>query len=177
MKSSKIFIYTDGSCKGNPGPGGWAALFIKEKETKPFIVLKGQDVSTTNNRMEMMAVLQALSFIHQKNLQNNSFTLFSDSNLIVQTLLQGWKRKANLDLWIQIDELRKGLTIRYVWVKGHASNKWNIECDKIAQKEAQLASKLGPQKNPAPKTDAQKIVNQQEPKKSERAHPDQQTLF
>ncbi len=134
--NKKIEIYTDGSCKGNPGPGGWAAILLEEGAKKPFKILKGREQSTTNNRMEMMAVIEALHFLQQQHLQNHDITLYSDSNLVIQTLLQGWKKKANRDLWEELDGLNEEFDINYSWIKGHAKNKWNNECDKIAQKEA-----------------------------------------
>lgn len=144
-----IDIYTDGSCRGNPGPGGWAAIFLEKKSQRPFKILKGGAFDTTNNRMEMTAVIEALRFIDHEKLHASSITLYSDSNLIVQTLLQGWKRKVNLDLWEELDALSEELDIKYVWVKGHGKNKWNNECDKIAQKESLHAQKKGPASAPA----------------------------
>lgn len=136
-----IFIYTDGSCKGNPGPGGWAAIFLENEAGKPFAILKGNESPTTNNRMEMTAVIEALKFIHENKLEKFEIKLFSDSNLVIQTLISGWKRKANKDLWEQVDKFNQKLSIEYVWVRGHAKNKWNNECDKIATNEATLASR------------------------------------
>lgn len=143
-----IDIYTDGSCRGNPGPGGWAAIFLEKQSQRPFKILKGNAFDTTNNRMEMTAVIEALRFIDHEQLHASSITLYSDSNLIVQTLLQGWKRKANLDLWEELDALSEEIDIKYVWVKGHDKNKWNNECDKIAQKESLHAQKKGPSSSP-----------------------------
>jgi len=137
-----IEIYTDGSCKGNPGPGGWAAIILKNKSEKPFIVVKGREKNTTNNRMEMIGVIEALRVIHENLLQQKDITLYTDSNLIVQTLNQGWKRKANLDLWEELDELNEELNVTYVWVRGHANNKWNEKCDSLAFSEATKASRL-----------------------------------
>lgn len=145
----QIEIYTDGSCRGNPGPGGWAAIFLEKNEKKPFQVLKGRASDTTNNRMEMTAVIEALRFIDAHKLHGAEITLYSDSNLIIQTLIQGWKRKANLDLWEELDELNEELDIEYMWVKGHDKNHWNNECDKVAQKEslsAQKSKSVTPQK-------------------------------
>jgi ribonuclease HI len=140
----KIKIFTDGSCRGNPGPGGWAAILFEEKAKKPLAILKGGENDTTNNRMEMIAVIESLKFIDEHHLQRCEVILYSDSNLIVQTLTRGWKRKANLDLWEELDNLNEELSVEYVWVKGHAQNKWNNECDKIAQKEATKANKASP---------------------------------
>jgi ribonuclease HI len=130
-----ITIFTDGSCKGNPGHGGYAAIILKEDE-KVLKIVKGREKVTTNNRMEMIAVIEALRYITLNKLQGEDIILYSDSNLIIQTLNQGWKRKANLDLWEELDELSEELNIEYVWVKGHNKNKWNEMCDKIACEEA-----------------------------------------
>jgi len=135
----QIEIYTDGSCKGNPGPGGWCAILLEKNSKKAFEILKGNTFDTTNNRMEMTAVIEALRYIDHHQLHDNEIILYSDSNLVIQTLLQGWKRKANKDLWEELDELNESLDIHYQWVKGHAKNYWNNECDKVAQKEADHA--------------------------------------
>ena len=93
-----IEIYTDGSCKGNPGPGGWAVIFLKPKAKRPFAILHGNTKQTTNNRMEMMAVIEALRYIKNNDLHEKEIILHSDSNLVVQSINQGWKRKKNIDL-------------------------------------------------------------------------------
>jgi len=142
----QIEIYTDGSCKGNPGPGGWGAIFLEKNSKTPFKILKGHALDTTNNRMEMTGVIEALRFIDKEKLHTSQCTLYSDSNLIIQTLLQGWKRKANLDLWEELDDLNEELDIQYTWVKGHAKNHWNNECDKVAQKESLIAYKAAHKK-------------------------------
>jgi ribonuclease HI len=134
-------IYTDGSCKGNPGPGGWAAILLDTAKQKPLVILKGNEEETTNNRMEMIAMIEALRYINENHFQQSPVILYSDSNLIVQTLRLGWKRKANLDLWEELDGLNEELDVEYVWVEGHAQNKWNNECDKIAVRESALAKK------------------------------------
>lgn len=143
----QIEIYTDGSCKGNPGPGGWGTIFLEKKSQTPFEILKGHEVHTTNNRMEMTAVIEALRYLDHHKLHSAQITLYSDSSLIIQTLLQGWKRKANLDLWEELDEFNESLDINYVWVKGHSTNKWNNECDKVAQNQSTIAQKKSFQKN------------------------------
>lgn len=143
-----IEIFTDGSCKGNPGPGGWAAILLEKEAKKSFAILKGHEDATTNNRMEMTAVIEALRYIHEHHLQHHELILHSDSNLIIQTLRQGWKRKANLDLWEELDALNEELSVEFVWVRGHHTNKWNNECDKIARGEANKVSKTPyPKKN------------------------------
>jgi ribonuclease HI len=92
--------------------------------------------------MEMIGVIEALRYIHEHHLQNLEITLYSDSNLVIQTLNRGWKRKANLDLWEELDELNEELSVEYVWVRGHGQNKWNNKCDQIALMEATRASRL-----------------------------------
>ncbi len=149
-----IDIFTDGSCRGNPGPGGWAAIVLEKNAKKPFEILKGRAFETTNNRMEMTAVIEALRYVDHQKLHKAQITLYSDSSLVIQTLLQGWKRKANLDLWEEMDELNEELDVDFVWVKGHAKNHWNNECDKVAQNESTIAQKeflASPKKSPQKK--------------------------
>jgi len=136
MKKNILKIFTDGSCKGNPGAGGWAAILLEGEAKKPLAVLRGGESETTNNRMEMIAMIEALHYVHKNHLQNNLVNVFSDSNLVVQTLMQGWKRKKNLDLWEELDSLNEELEVEYFWVRGHSNNKWNNECDKIAVVES-----------------------------------------
>lgn len=138
----KIEIYTDGSCLGNPGPGGWAAIiFIDEKE----IEIKGRSKDTTNNRMEMTAIIEAIKWVREESkikesdLPNTNITVYSDSNLIMQTMIQGWKRKANTDLWAQMDKQTAWLTIKWTWVKAHSTNKNNNRVDELAFSEANKA--------------------------------------
>lgn len=133
-----ITLYTDGSCIGNPGPGGWAAIILLPGEDKPAAILKGRDPATTNNRMEMTAVIEGLRYIHT-NYKHAHVQIFCDSNLIVQTINNGWKRKMNKDLWTEIDNLNNQLIVEYTWVKGHADNYWNNYCDRIAITEAEKA--------------------------------------
>jgi len=135
MQERKIEIYTDGSCIGNPGPGGWGTLIIIDGKE---IELSGHEPDSTNNRMEMTAIIKALEWIrnesglNHEDLQTHKMSIYSDSNLIIQTINQGWKKKANTDLWAQIDKLRAWLDISWTWVKAHASNKNNNRVDKLA---------------------------------------------
>ncbi|MBI4235557.1 ribonuclease HI [Candidatus Peregrinibacteria bacterium] len=141
---NKIEIYTDGSCIDNPGPGGWAALVLLNGKKH---TLKGAEKKTTNNRMEMTAILKALEWLRTSSglshdqMQKYKITIFSDSNLIIQTLKQGWKRKANTDLWAQIDNLRAWLDITWTWVKAHHTNKNNNLVDGLANTEARKIAK------------------------------------
>lgn len=144
MKKEKISIHTDGSCLGNPGPGGFAAIIHRDgKEIK----LSGGESETTNNRMEMTAIIKALEWVRgesglkQSELQNIKIEIFSDSNLLIKTLNLGWKRKANLDLWEKMDALRGWLKIKWIWIKSHADNKYNNMADRLAVKEAMKMKK------------------------------------
>ncbi|MCK9185821.1 ribonuclease HI [Candidatus Gracilibacteria bacterium] len=139
MQKHKIEIYTDGSCIGNPGPGGWGVIILTEdREVK----IKGGEIDTTNNRMEMTAIINALRWlrdeakIDETNMKDFSIKLHSDSNLLIQTLLKGWKKKANKDLWEQLDSLHKGINVEWIWVKAHATNKYNNLVDELALSEA-----------------------------------------
>jgi ribonuclease HI len=145
MQKNKIAIYTDGSCIGNPGPGGWGVIILlKDREVQ----IKGGEPDTTNNRMEMTAVINALRWlrteanVNEENAKNHEITIHSDSNLIIQTLIQNWKKKANTDLWAQIDKLRSWLNIEWIWVKAHDTNKHNNKVDEIALSEAMKQKRL-----------------------------------
>jgi len=142
---NEIKVYTDGSCLGNPGPGGWAAIIIAEKEED----ISGGEKDTTNNRMEMMAIIEALKFLKKKYPQEKltklEINFFIDSNLIVQTLNSGWKKKKNKDLWAEVEKLSAWLNIKWNWVKAHHEDKYNLKVDKIALKAAQETQKSIPQ--------------------------------
>ena len=129
-----ILIYTDGSCLSNPGPGGWAAIIL-DGESK--MILKGGEKNTTNNRMEMMAVISGLESVTN----NDDVTIYSDSKYVINSITLGWKRKANLDLWELLDQQLIGKNVEWEWVKGHSGDKYNDEADNIAFLEAN-ASKL-----------------------------------
>lgn len=152
-KENKIEIYTDGSCLGNPGPGGWGVLILinDDKSIKNIAQFSGSEPQTTNNRMEMIAIIKALQWLHENfkpaELQNLQITIYSDSSLLISTLNLGWKRKANLDLWQQIDKLRAWLNIKWNWVKAHAANKHNNHVDKLALAAATKAKKSIPREN------------------------------
>ncbi len=137
---SRIEIYTDGACRGNPGPGGWGALLRAGKHEKE---LYGGEAHTTNNRMEMTAVVKALSALKNE----SDVVLTTDSQYVrkgITEWLQGWKRKGwmtaakkpvkNVDLWQQIDELSQRHTIEWRWVKGHSGHVDNERVDDLANK-------------------------------------------
>lgn len=136
-----ITIYTDGSCLGNPGPGGWGAILISGKHRKE---ISAGYKKTTNNRMEFMAFIEALKAIKS---HNNKITIYSDSNLLVQSINNGWikswKSKGwknskkeipqNLDLVREIDRLNNIYKPKLVWVKAHAGNEENENVDELAK--------------------------------------------
>ena len=164
-----IIVYTDGSCLGNPGPGAWAFLAVESDE----IVYEkfGSELYTTNNRMEMTAILEALKYL-QKKYSKYEINLFSDSNLIIQTLNQGWKRKANLDLWKEIDLTRSKLNITYNWVKAHHQDVYNIRCDELAQASARSAQ-TRIQKHP----ELLKNIDTNKNHSAQKSQSDQSSLF
>ena len=169
-----VIIYTDGSCLGNPGPGGWAFLGIKSG--KLIAEISGYSYHTTNNRMEMFAMLEALNFCAQ-NFSSEKIEINSDSNLLVQTLNEGWKRKANLDLWEKIDSAKSKLSVQFFWVKAHANDKNNNRCDELANGAATKAQKEI-QKNPKLLEAAiQEFEKTQLQKKTAQKNSEQSTLF
>ena len=122
-------LYTDGSCIGNPGPGGWASIIIiNDIKT----TLSGSDEETTNNKMEITAVIKGLEQFPE----NSSVKIFTDSEYVINTMTKNWKRNTNLDLWNRLDSLVINRTIEWNWVKGHSGNKLNDEADLIANGEA-----------------------------------------
>jgi ribonuclease HI len=140
---SKITIYTDGACKGNPGPGGWGVILRSAGQVEKELF--GGDALTTNNRMEMTAVIEALSALKRP----CDIALYVDSKYVIQGItewLPGWKAKGwktaakqpvkNVDLWQKLDALVNtgGHTIEWCWVKGHAGDPGNERADALANK-------------------------------------------
>ena len=128
-----IYIYTDGSCLGNPGPGGWAYVI---RDGAQEIENHGSDPFTTNNRMEMRAAIEALKSLPR---EPKSVVLHSDSQLLIKTMTLGWKRKKNHDLWVQLDEFCSLHRITWEWVRGHHGHVENERCDRLAQCAAKAA--------------------------------------
>ena len=127
-------IFTDGSCLKNPkGPGGWAFTLI---ENGKQWTLSGSDSSTTNNRMELMAVIEALDFA-----QGNEYVIHTDSELTIKCATGVYKRNANKDLWNEYDRALGSRKINWVWVKAHSGNCLNEYVDRLARKEAELLKK------------------------------------
>ena len=122
-------IYTDGSCIPNPGPGGWA--FVCFNETEEFHISGGED-KTTNNRMELSAVIEALKF----NDKRETYCIYSDSMYVINCAKGVWARKKNIDLWQKYDKVSKNKIIEWVWVRAHNGDKYNEIVDKLAKEEA-----------------------------------------
>jgi len=134
-----VTIYTDGACSGNPGPGGWGAILCYQGNEKE---LSGGARQTTNNRMELLAVISALQALKEPCIVE----LYSDSKYVVDALEKGWaeswKKKGwiksdkkpalNVDLWEVLLELCHKHEVRCHWVKGHAENEYNNRCDALA---------------------------------------------
>ena len=127
-----IHIYTDGSCHGNPGPGGWAAI-IEEDGAKHS--LAGHEDNTTNNRMEMLAAIKGL----EATLERSEVTVFSDSQYVINTMTRGWKRNANQDLWARLDAVTGSRRVHWEWVPGHAGNPGNEEANTLANQQVGLS--------------------------------------
>lgn len=121
-------IYTDGACSGNPGIGGWAFIIPKLSgfEQSDYVL------NTTNNRMEITAVIEALNCV-ARNCSETRVEIITDSQYVVNTMTQGWQRKKNLDLWRELDEVvRLFEVVKWTWIKGHTDNKYNQRCDELA---------------------------------------------
>lgn len=138
--SHQLLIYTDGAARGNPGPGGYGILLIwgeKQKEISAGYRL------TTNNRMELMAVIVALESLNKKGIP---VTIYTDSKYIVDSVQKGWLEnwirtqfkggKKNKDLWLRYHAIALQFHVKFVWVKGHADNKYNNRCDELATQAA-----------------------------------------
>ncbi len=134
----KITLYTDGACKGNPGIGGWGALLIYKGHEK---TLYGGEADTTNNRMELMAVIEGLSALKRP----CEVDVYTDSRYVQQGIsewLAGWKRNGwktaakkpvkNADLWQKLDEVNQKHRVSWHWVKGHAGHAGNERADELA---------------------------------------------
>ena len=127
-------IYTDGSCLVNPGgAGGWAFVLLEDGEQWSVM---GSEPSTTNNRMELQAVIEALDFA-----QGDEYVLYTDSDMTLKCANGIWKRKANMDLWAEYDRVLRGRKIHWQWVKAHNGNKYNELVDKLAREEAKSVKK------------------------------------
>jgi len=135
-----VIIYTDGACRGNPGPGGWGVLIEYGESRKE---LYGGDISTTNNKMELTAAIMALKAIKEP----CKITLYTDSKYVLQGIeewIHNWKKRGwkgankkpvkNIELWKELDELRDEHNIKWNWVKGHSGDPGNETADMLANR-------------------------------------------
>lgn len=135
----KVFMFTDGACSGNPGPGGWGTILRYGDAEKE---LSGGDAQTTNNRMELLAVINGLAALKEP----CDVTIQSDSRYVVDGIEKGWARSwkrngwrkadkkpaLNADLWEKLLTLLDIHTVRFIWIKGHAGHPENERCDQLA---------------------------------------------
>jgi len=139
-----IKIYTDGSCLENPGDGGWAAIIIFDKQKK---IISGNQKNTTNNRMELLAPIEALKTLKI----NSEIEIITDSKYVklgITEWINNWKKNGwktankkkvkNIELWKELDSLVENFNIKWSWVKGHSTDQLNNEVDLIAKKAANL---------------------------------------
>ena len=141
MNIPNVEIYTDGACSGNPGVGGWASVLLYEQHKKE---LYGNGKETTNNRMELTAVIEALKALKRP----CNVTLYSDSKYVIDSINKDWvykweannwiksdrKPALNTDLWKELLTLLEVHRVKFVWVKGHNGNEYNERCDELAVK-------------------------------------------
>jgi len=139
-----LLVFTDGGCSGNPGPGGWAYVIVADGGTRECW---GAEPVTTNNRMELSAVIEALqTVLADSGLAGRPLTVYTDSQYVqkgISTWIASWKRNGwqtsgkepvkNKDLWQILDELAGKVKAEWRWVKGHAGNEYNERCDALTQ--------------------------------------------
>jgi len=141
---AELFAYTDGACSGNPGPGGWGVLLqaVDGGEVRKERALKGGEAETTNNRMELLAAINALEVLQRP----SALTIITDSAYVkngIETWLHGWKRNGwrtaskkpvkNVELWQRLDAAQARHEVRWEWVKGHAGHPENERADQLAR--------------------------------------------
>lgn len=137
-----IKIYTDGACSGNPGRGGWSAIILDGEKIEK---ISGSEDNTTNNRMELTAVISALKYVKDKNLE-----IYTDSKYAkdgIEKWISNWKKNGwktankqdvkNKDLWDELDQLNSKKNVQWNWVKGHANNQYNNMADELARSEVE----------------------------------------
>lgn len=147
MIQDQIIIYSDGACSGNPGPGGWGSIVIDQNQV---VELGGADYSTTNNRMEMTATLEALKYCLRQKTKAKQILIFTDSVYVIRGITQwifGWKKRgwknaenaevSNQDIWIDFDQVVRAIKsekieLKWNFIKGHTGVPGNERCDEIA---------------------------------------------
>ena len=146
-------IYTDGGCSGNPGPGGWAYVMVQQTFQGEQVIAKdkGSEKDTTNNRMELTAVIMALRALKTMTDVPRQAAVYTDSQYVQKGItewIRNWKRNAwrtadkksvkNQDLWMELDSLANEFPLKWEWVKGHAGNEYNEMCDAMTQEAIAL---------------------------------------
>lgn len=135
MTRPQITIYTDGAARGNPGPGGYGIVMLSGQHRKE---ISAGFAHTTNNRMELLAVIMALESLK---IPGSEVTVYTDSKYVADAVSKGWvfnwvktrfKNKKNPDLWLRFLEIYKKHVVKFIWVKGHANNVLNERCDQLA---------------------------------------------
>ncbi|VAW02692.1 Ribonuclease HI [hydrothermal vent metagenome] len=141
---AELLAYTDGACSGNPGPGGWGVLLqaVENGEVRKERALKGGEADTTNNRMELLAAINALEVLERP----SHLTIVTDSAYVkngIEAWLHGWKKNGwrtankkpvkNVDLWQRLDDAQARHQVRWEWVKGHAGHPENERADQLAR--------------------------------------------
>ena len=138
LKSDIIYIYTDGACSGNPGPGGWGAVLLHQNNLKE---ISGGEKETTNNRMELTATIEAIASVKR----DCPIELYTDSKYVmdgISSWIKNWKKNGwrtankkpvkNADLWQELDAVQEKHNINWHWVKGHSGHKYNDMADQLA---------------------------------------------
>jgi len=153
MTEASFKIYTDGGCSGNPGPGGWAYVMVQQTFQGEQVTAKdkGSEKDTTNNRMELTAVIMALRALKTMTDVPRQAAVYTDSQYVQKGItewIRNWKRNAwrtadkksvkNQDLWMELDALANEFPLKWEWVKGHAGNKYNEMCDAMTQEAIAL---------------------------------------
>ena len=150
--SNEVIVFSDKGCSGNPGPGGWGFVVVDGRSgagNPPEIIRSGGEKMTTNNRMELTAVIEALkTVLASSEFSSRPVSVYTDSQYVQKGITQwisGWKRNGwrtaskepvkNQDLWILLDELAQQIRPRWIWVKGHAGIHYNEVCDQLTQQE------------------------------------------
>jgi ribonuclease HI len=148
MSGESLKIYTDGGCSGNPGPGGWAYMMILQTFQGEQIIAsaKGGERNTTNNRMELAAVIEALHALKARSDVPRQAEIYTDSQYVQKGItewIRTWKRNAwrtsdkspvkNKELWVELDSLSSEFQLSWKWVRGHAGNQYNEMCDEMTQ--------------------------------------------
>jgi ribonuclease HI len=136
----KVTIYTDGACRGNPGPGGWGAILMYSGAKKE---ISGGEPGTTNNRMELQAVISALGALKEP----CRVELYTDSQYVSDAINKGWLKSwektgwrrgkiKNQDMWKDLSKLLNVHDVEFIWIRGHAENEFNNRCDEMAVEES-----------------------------------------